>query len=102
MKYNICPICKKKGLYPISSYFYITQNCRYCQSSWGTHKWASVTKKNISNCPDCGYEGMTINGHTNVYPHYCKLPQEIIKQKIARAQKLYLLRQNNSSQSGQL
>ncbi len=84
--FRICPICGKKGLYSQSSSFYQTDSCRYCKSSWATHKWTSKTHRNTSTCPNCDYVSC-IEG--TVYPHYEPMPEEQIAKKIEGRKQRY-------------
>jgi endogenous inhibitor of DNA gyrase (YacG/DUF329 family) len=91
MKYSKCPICGKKGLYLRHSHFYKCEECRYCKSSWAVAKHRSTTIRATKKCPDCGEEGMEINGEWAVYPHFCRLSDSEIAAKIEKAKKRHEL-----------
>ena len=84
-RYNKCPVCDKKGLYSDTGNFYRDVICKYCGSRWATHKWTA--QHHQGECPEC--ECKPFNDGNTVFPHYCKLPDESIHERIEKIRKRY-------------
>jgi ribosomal protein L37AE/L43A len=86
-KYEICPVCGKKGLRHEHTNLSVLATCRYCGSWWAISAWTVKTQRGVEKCPKCGIEGMKINGEWAVYPHYEPIDPAIIQKRIDAAKR---------------
>jgi hypothetical protein len=80
MKYDVCPICGKKGIQHLCVGLHCSNICKYCGSSWTITRWQKPTKENHWN---------------NRKP----VPQEMIDTKFAELKRRYLLKKAITKQT---